>query len=426
MRSAALLYLFTLVPQIVSGADWTKLSSPNFDLYTTCSANYARLTLENFELARDFFLRVKPMKGTSELPLTLIAFDTPREYKPYAPNEFTPAYYTNNPQHEYIVMTDLEDDRRRVAIHEYVHVLVRHSGLKIPAWLNEGMADVYSTLSQEGDRVIVGAMPRDRVYSLTNGHWMHIPEIVRITHGSPQYNESDRAGMFYAESWLLVHMLMLGDEYAAKFPAFADRVSESDTPTAFLEIYGKNQAQMERAMHEYFGGPTIGGASYKATPRKAEITAPKPGSDVEIGVILSHLLVIHDKTREAARRLEQLAAKHPESPEVDGARAYVALREEDRDAVLQHLQSAIAHGSTNWKTYWDRARLLSSANRDREAREYAEQARKLARSPEDIATIDAVLHRPADAPSPPPGTTDDPGRPTLRHRDPPPPPIKKK
>ena len=37
---------------------------------------------------------------------------------------------------------------------------------------------------------------------------MPLHELFAVTHNSPQYNESTRQGMFYAESWLLTHFLM--------------------------------------------------------------------------------------------------------------------------------------------------------------------------------------------------------------------------
>lgn len=49
----------------------------------------------------------------------------------------------------------------RIAIHEYVHVLVRHSGLDIPLWLNEGLAGVYSGMEAwDGGKILVGNIPK--------------------------------------------------------------------------------------------------------------------------------------------------------------------------------------------------------------------------------------------------------------------------
>ena len=72
------------------------------------------------------------------------------------------AYYTGDEQHDYIVMSDLATERTPAAIHEYMHLLVRHSGLKMPLWLNEGFADVYSTLQPRGGQIVLGEVPLGR------------------------------------------------------------------------------------------------------------------------------------------------------------------------------------------------------------------------------------------------------------------------
>ncbi len=39
---------------------------------------------------------------------------------------------------------------------------------------------------------------------------MTVESMVRITQNFPEYNEKDRTGLFYVQSWLLTHMLMRG------------------------------------------------------------------------------------------------------------------------------------------------------------------------------------------------------------------------
>ena len=221
----------------LSGADWIKVNSPNFELYTTSSEREARATLDIFEQARDFFLRVKSTTLAARLPVTLVGFGDPKDYRPYSPKSFTPAYFVGDEQRDYIVMSDLGADRTRAAIHEYVHLLVRDSGLTLPVWLNEGMADVYSTFGAQDGKIMVGSIPRDRNYSLTHEKWMGLPALVAVGMNSPEYNEQERAGVFYGQSWLLAHMLILGDAYAAKFPMFLAEVSASgSSPSAFRSI----------------------------------------------------------------------------------------------------------------------------------------------------------------------------------------------
>src|SRR5689334_17484427 len=155
----SLVLLLAALPMLY-GADWIKVHSPNFELYTTATEHEAQPMLQTFEQVRDFFLRVKASTATVNLPVIIVGFNGAREYRPYSFNEFTPAYFAGDEQRDYIVMSDLDIKNAYMAVHEFVHVLVRHSGLQIPTWLNEGMADVYSTMQQENGRILVGSIPK--------------------------------------------------------------------------------------------------------------------------------------------------------------------------------------------------------------------------------------------------------------------------
>ena len=41
-----------------------------------------------------------------------------------------------------------------------------------------------------------------------------IETLLNVEHGSPYYNEANRASVFYAESWALIHYLMMDDVLA--------------------------------------------------------------------------------------------------------------------------------------------------------------------------------------------------------------------
>lgn len=367
MKSRALLILGSALLPLLHGAEWSKLTSPNFELYTTSGEREGRQTLETFEQVRDFFARVKKTDVTTRLPVTIVAFGSQREYKPYGMSEFAPAYSVADEQHDYIVMSDLGNDRTLAAIHEYVHVLVRHSGLKMPLWLNEGLADVYSTMQARDGQIVVGSIPKGRAYSLTQENWMRLGSLVRVGPTSSEYNEQDRASIFYAQSWLLAHMLMLGDGYADKFSTFVNVLSASgSSQVAFSDVYGKTLPEIEKEMNAYFRQSTIGGVAYNTGFQKVEVGKAQSPTELEIDLTLAKLVELLGRSQEAEKRMEQLAATHRDAYEVDEALAYLEWRKGDRAAAVRHFQLALAHGATSWKTYWDYARSLASGEGDRE------------------------------------------------------------
>src|SRR6202000_665590 len=101
----------------------------------------------------------------------IVAFSSRKEFEPYKLNDFAIAYYHSGLEHDYIVMSHTGAETAPIAIHEYVHLVARHSNLKLPPWLNEGMAELYSTLQPQGDKILVGALIEGRHQALLREKW---------------------------------------------------------------------------------------------------------------------------------------------------------------------------------------------------------------------------------------------------------------
>ena len=338
---------------------WTRIDSPHFEMYTTLPGQQARNALETFERARGIFLNIKALHAPPQLPVIIVAFSSAGEYRPYSPKDFAPAYSTADEQRDYIVMGDLGADQTRAAVHEYVHVLVRNSGLSIPLWLNEGLAEVYSGMEIRDSKVVIGAIAPDRIRIMGSSDLMHLPVLFKVGVESPAYNERTHAGVFYAESCLLVHMLMLSDGYAKKFPEFLARVSAADSSeTALADVYEKTTAEVERDMAAYFRQSMAGGAVYSAPAETSMEMGSRPATDFETAMTLAKLTAMLGRFDEAGRSLDRLAAAHPDNTDVEMARAYIAWRKGDREAAAESLGHVVDQPGADWKTCWDYARLL--------------------------------------------------------------------
>ena len=97
--------------------------------------------------------------------------------------------------------------------HEYTHLLLRHNDPFWPLWLKEGMAEIYGTLeiAGGGHTLRIGKPLSEHLHLLAEQPLVPLRDLFAVTHDSPEYNERDRQGIFYAESWLLAHYLMVGD-----------------------------------------------------------------------------------------------------------------------------------------------------------------------------------------------------------------------
>ena len=225
--------LVTFLDRPLGAADqWVKLATPNFELYTTAGEKKGREAILYFEQVRSFFLEASASKRVSEFPVRIVAFRGEKQYQPYRLNEFATAYYTRGRNRDYIVMQDISSEHYPVAIHEYAHLIIEHSGLNPPPWLNEGLAELYSTLTPVGKKAALGDIIPGRTQTLQNGKWIPLDALTSADRQSPLYNERDRAGMFYAESWALTHMLFFSPDYRPNFPKFlvAGKFRKNDGP----------------------------------------------------------------------------------------------------------------------------------------------------------------------------------------------------
>ena len=152
MRRLTLAICLVLTAAPLAAEKWTYASSDYFEVYATGGDRQARDAITYFERVHAFFtdfLKLSPQPGK---PTRLIVFSSDKQFAPYRPNEVAAAFYLAGPDRDFIVMKSLDDESYPIVVHEYAHLIFRHSGARYPIWLNEGLAEFFSTLSPEGRR----------------------------------------------------------------------------------------------------------------------------------------------------------------------------------------------------------------------------------------------------------------------------------
>jgi tetratricopeptide (TPR) repeat protein len=351
-----------LIPKLFGApAQWVKLETPHFELYTTAGEKKGREAILYFEQVRSFFLQASPSKHAPEFPVRIVAFRSESQYKPYRMNDSAVAYYTPGRDRDYIVMEDISAEHYPAAIHEYTHLIVKHAGLKLPLWLNEGWADLYSSLTPKGNKAEVGVLLPGRVQTLLNTKWLPLDVLASVDHNSPMYNERDKAGIFYAESWLLAHMLYLSPEYRTNFTQFVLALAKGqDTAQSFQSVYGKELKVVADDLNRYIKGGRFFAVLFDV---KLEKSSEDPRvSDVsafDAGLLLADLLSMVHKPEEARLAYRQLAQENPGQPEVQEALGYMEWHAGNQESARQYFSQAFASGTKSAQMCYDYAVLES-------------------------------------------------------------------
>lgn len=363
MRRAAICLAFLLFVAASSSAaeHWIKLTSPHFRMYTINSEVKAVDALRIFEEARDFFAANSPTKSMPEGPVEIIAFNSEKAYAPYRVNKASVAYYQRGHKCDYIVMQQLGRDYFPAAIHEYTHLFIEHLDLHLPLWLNEGLADVYSSLQPRDNKLMVGTPPPGRLSALMALGPLDARVVVNVNRDSAYYNKPQAMAQFYAESWELAHMLLLGKNYRNDFPQFLSEISDGKSAEqVFGDVYHKSLDEVNADLNSYLAlgniTVTLFNIHLDEKQLKPEIGHPSP---LEIGLVLADLLSTHPETAEQARsRLAQLASQLPNSPDVQESLAYLAWQQHQLDEAKRHFDEALKDGAKNAKMLFNYAGLL--------------------------------------------------------------------
>jgi hypothetical protein len=237
---------------------WTEIRSPHFRLITNGSEGAGRHAARQFELIRAVFASQFPgliLEGNA--PLLLVA---PRDRHVSngleLPANIGGLYMRSGPKEFAIVRLDItgndriDPDTYATVYHEYVHSLLHRNFRVLPSWLDEGIAQFYGFTRFEGDRMYIGAPPR-------NTGWIHAlfsrtnPPIAEFIVTRSMYfpRNAEETQVYYAQAWALTHFLMFGPgmELGGKLKHFVNLLQSGvEQKKAFEDSFGPfNQVQKQ-------------------------------------------------------------------------------------------------------------------------------------------------------------------------------------
>jgi len=196
----------------------------------------------------------------SSVPTTVIIFRDDASFTPFKPlYNGRPAdlagFFQPGDDVNYIALS-LDPDNRdpfSTAFHEYVHLHLRDNVPGAPLWLNEGLAELYGTLQFSGNDASLGTPLLHYIRLLRENELLPLSTLFSIGTNSPHYNEQDKTGIFYGQSWALVHYLMLGENgRQEQFKRFLQQVSRGENAAKAIEdSFGVTLATLEQDLKTY-------------------------------------------------------------------------------------------------------------------------------------------------------------------------------
>lgn len=361
-----------------AASKWLRVTTPHFVVIGEVGQRPLRQVAVRFEQFREVFSRVFPrVRQTPAAPIQVVAFGSERAYQPFMPiyngkRVEVGGLFVSTPGASYVSLrSDLGDQAYPVVFHEYTHLLVRNTLADVPVWLDEGLAEYYATLAMAGEKqATIGRANESHVLQLRE-RLMPLAELVAVRRDSPLYNEGERRSIFYAESWALVHYLLMGNpERRPQLAVFLDRHGKGmATAQAFQEAFGVDEAGLQRELQSYVQRSTYQSQAVTFTERLDldRDVRVEPVEDADAEALLADMLLHMNRNDDAALRAQKalgLARDHPRALAVLGR-----AKGRQGQAVIARtlLEDATTHGPDDYLTNYYRGLVMLRPDGERGA-----------------------------------------------------------
>jgi len=361
VAALAVLRCAVVFPASDPNQGWIEVRTPHFVVSSNAGEKEARRVADQFEQIRALFhtafpnLRVDPAE-----PVLILAAKNENTMKMLLPEEWEvkghvhPAglYQQGEDKHYVILQLDSAGENPYHALyHEYTHTLLHLNFAALPLWLDEGLAEFYGNSRLGEKESQVGRIDQAHLYILGQNKPLPIETLLNVAQGSPYYSEANRASVFYAESWALVHYLMLDPE-----------AQQRQLLKSFLAAWDKSGNQMEAAQ-QVFGDlkhfeQVIEGYSRQTSFRMALFKNGQQAADKtyavrslpegEVLALRGDCGTHRNQLEQAQPLLEQAVQMEPNLAISHEALGYYLYRKEDRSGADKEMKKAMELGSTSF------------------------------------------------------------------------------
>jgi tetratricopeptide (TPR) repeat protein len=356
--------LMMLATATLAHGSWWRVAGGGFEVYTDASESAGVKVLERLREMQRIFQQQWP---ESRQPIRVLALRSEADYDAIKPGATARAFFQSGGERDYIVLLAGDPDTLRAACHEYVHAVVHHTTVALPRWLEEGLADFYSTAAVRRDQAHIGEPIAEHLSVLARLPWIDAGRLAAAGKESAEYNRPDRAGLFYAQSWALVHMLMLRPPWRDRMPQFLEKmVGGEPQETAFRGAFGKTMTEAVDELAGYLGQRKLQAGVLPLPAATTEAAHAERLSGPEGGLIAGEVALLGGLQSRAAEIYEKLAREFPDSPVAATGLATLRLQKDDYEGAKAMLTRALELGARDASTYLEYAMLLRDTGAPRE------------------------------------------------------------
>lgn len=358
-----LLVIDIALPRLL--AQGVEARTRHFRVATTLGAAAASVAAQDLERHH---AQLTALGFTFSASLTeVLLFPGLSEMQPYSSGRSV-GYFQPGAETAFLVVAwNAAGDPLRALGHEYAHLAMQPWAGKHPLWLREGLADLLSQIRPAEGGLKIGLPIAGYIEALRKGRLLEWQQVLSASRGSPLFEGPDTGPLFYAQSWLLAHRLVVGKIFSGSLAQRLEALA-GEAPL-LLPI---PEVLPEEALPAAAPASSVAGASVR-----------------ELAVWewehrLAELLRSGNRQGEARPALVALAARFPDRPEPSESLGALEIDRLEYDQAERWLSEAIRLGSGHAATHYRYSLLLMRPVAGGDARGRAEQAARHARRAVEI------------------------------------------
>lgn len=356
--AAALLGLGGALPARAAEGEWIKLATPRYTVLSQWNEARTRAWAGEYDQFIDAVATLLRIDTTSLPALTVVIFARERDLHDYLPDKpgggrstFSRAFFARRDGWAVAALAgDARDDgeARRLLFHEGVHWLTSlEYPHRLPPWLDEGLAQLFSTARVHDGGLTWGAPDPDMLAFLRSATLLPIDRVLTATRSDPLFDSGAHAGAFYAQSWAFAHYLLLGRGPAG--PMLDDeqvrRLKQRHPERLLREQFAATPAEMDTRLRNYLRQRRFATATLPLHAANATVELSTPTA-AEVELARGRLALTSGQRRLALRHARRALGMDPSSAAGHELLAvHAAWDARTREAAAAHARRAMEQGS---------------------------------------------------------------------------------
>jgi tetratricopeptide (TPR) repeat protein len=319
---------------------WIEVRSEHFIVNTNSNEKQARKIAGQFERMRSMFHAEFPkMQIDPPSPVIVLAIRDEKDFRALEPEEYLRkgqlklgGLFLRAPDKNYVLMRiDAEGDHPyEVVYHEYTHLVLAKDAEWLPLWLNEGLAQFYETTSIHDKEVDIGQASQQNIMLLRQQSILPLATLFKVDQQSPYYHEENKGSIFYAESWALMHMLIIkdGHEKTHHISEYEQSLARGTDPIAAATTSFGDLRQLEDALRKYVQQPAFYFAKEPLVTEVDESTFKAQAlTGSQSDALRADFLAYNRRIPEANALLGQVLQEDPNNVSAHETMGYLAFRD---------------------------------------------------------------------------------------------------